>query len=1123
MKTNIKNRKKQLLALSLSLLMASSVAGLAACTSDSSTSTSSSSSSSTTTEKDTGIITNASFKTFNTNDGKNLIGKTVTGWTRSTISNLTSTSASGIISTKTEDWDNLTGSKVVDPDKLTVEQAKAQWDNMSAKDRILFMEAWEDAHPDDKIEKELDFITEYNVDSDDLPTCENPGTAPGAEDDNVLMLHNAYDWNNYKQIGTAQKFTSSSTVTVKAGTAASVSVWVNTKDLMTSNSYGEPQPAVDKGAFISITHSVGGSSMNPVQINNINTDGEWQQYTFYLNSTAYADTTFTVVFGLGQGSSDDRWGHVSGYAFFDEIECEIITREEFADAEVDQSFNFEHSKEERVIDNYATPVDTLAIDYFGAFSAQENYLDSFTADAFKVTTETGKHGDVYTAADVEDINVYPGLGLSTEDVITAVFNNAEAMKDVDNKLLQQVYADYFEGKDFLKDQGKNEQILMLMSPSGVAYTADTNDNVFQVPAGEFMAISFFVKTSDMNGVTGAGVTLHHGNNKYSLTNLDTSDITPVEIGDNEDVYTGWQQCLFYVKNATESAQDFRLSFSFGPTTVIGLTKSSFYTGFAAFAGFETLSMSEAQFASAQSGTFSTIVTLNDEVETSSSSTNGFDTAATVPTDAIESGFADPRNYRGVYTNNVLLGGTESAIHEHPSAGLLNKDYADAEKYQEILTAIGGEGATWKDVFGNATQPLVIYNEKAQENAYGYLGATKTFSASNYATVSLRMKVSAGATANVYLIDMDNLDKDALTYNSTLSIGSKIVYWYNDDGDVCTMDPSDEHYDKDRHVALKLQDNGLYTVNAKWEGYKAEYEGKYFANLKNYEEDEAGNKLIAKDGVSYDYNDKHIHDGNDGIAYYYKNGKYYAYSNYTTEVSDFSDLAISTRYTAENSRDLSFTIVGTEANEANWITVTFYIHTGNVAKNYRLEIWSGARDNSVKNGEGSYIIIDANNPNNLDATSFADNMKDRNAEGDFDTFDSVFSFYDNAKFLRYDETLDKNDVGNSYDNYLSSSKTAGTAYLKYITDTVLELYADYQYAEDSVSVDPAEDVETDDNHDHSEETETNPWLLGSSIVIAAVLLFAVASLIIRKVVKAQRRKKGFAELSKKDKKENSDKE
>ena len=150
------------------------------------------------------------------------------------------------------------------------------------------------------------------------------------------------------------------------------------------------------------------------------------------------------------------------------------------------------------------------------------------------------------------------------------------------------------------------------------------------------------------------------------------------------------------------------------------------------------------------------------------------------------------------------------------------------------------------------------------------------------------------------------------------------------------------------------------------------------------------------------------------------------------------------------------------------------------------------------------MFDAYKPADVDATSFANLIKERK-DADATYFESVYLFYDTDKFLRYDETSDKNEVGNSYESYLSSAYTKNVAYLAYEGENVYETYVDYALSE----IEVAADVEESDDEDASDEDETsdeptNVWLLASSIAIAGVLLLAVASLIIRKVVKNRRK-------------------
>jgi len=698
----------------------------------------------------------------------------------------------------------------------------------------------------------------------------------------------------------------------------------------------------------------------------------------------------------------------------------------------------------------------------------------------------------------------------TNDIKGALKTGAEIKAMTDNKYAQTVYNNY------LGESEDNTEMFVFLSASGAAYTTEVKttgqDYLVKLPAEEkYMALSFFVKTSNLSGFTGANVTVVDGDNKTSISSIDTSAVEGVNLvgadgkTTKEDIHDGWQQCFIFLSNDTDEEQEFYLELTFGPTAVKDTAESAYYPGFVAFKDFQVYpNLSKEAYECATSGTYTSVVTLTEESEEAAGD-NGFDSPMGVPSDAIENGYAFPQNYRGVYSGDGLVNGVGSSSVNTPekdlSTGLLNKEHA--ANYTAILETLGGTGATWDSVFGsNVTQPLVIYNHNhvAQEKAYGYIGKTTNLAANTYTTISMRVKTSAGAKASIYLIDTD--DK---TRASTLTIGANATYWYDDEGNICVSDPSKSTFNEKKDIAFKLQPNGLYKVNEKWSGAANADKNAYYANLSAYtEKDEAGNLLVAENGVSYDYTDKWLNDGNDGIAYYNKDGKFYADSAHTVVVKNLADVAeLPVRTTAQAAKALQYTEIDTNGE---WATVTFYIHTGDLAKNYRLEVWNGTRDGSVKNGANSYVMFDAYKPADVDATSFANLIKERQDLG-ADYFESVYSFYDTDKFLRYDETADKNEVGNSYESYLSSAYTKNVAYLAYQdeSENVYETYVDYALSE----IEVAADVEESDDEDASDEDETsdeptNVWLLASSISIAAVLLLAVASLIIRKVVKNRRK-------------------
>ncbi len=1160
------SKYKKLLALCLSVFtVTSAFATLSACNTTSSDDDDTTNEEVTTTEKDDSVITNGSFE-YNSKGDTTLIVTSPSGWTRSTNSATSgsassSQSASGIVDTTASVWDDLTQSAIFktlgkQPEDLTVAEAEANWSKMSKYDKLKFFEAYEDADSDNDVD-ELSFYDAdtdaFNIDAEDipLPSDGNPGThykegdEGYGEESNVLMIHNQYTDNR----GTAQKYTSSTTVTVPAGAAAEVSVWVKTSDLQFKHTSGTTMDALgNRGAYIGITHTVGGNTLDQFMVKNINTKNdqgvnEWVEYNFYLQGSSYADSTFTMVLGLGLTGGTDTFEYVNGYAFFDDIKCEILTADEYevpantprVTLEADgtaKTFKADVAKTTET-PNGAKGVTAFEID----LQPSEEFAPlTLTAADFKTgITEEVKGSSTLVSANGEKLTdgekeVYGDFNLDVSFDKFGYFSDfaaiqAEAEKK-DPANAEKYANSYFKAvydKNFADSTVDFKNVLLLMSKDGAAYTSKLSKE-FTVAAGERIAVSFFLKTSDIAGFTGAGITLHDGENCTSFDSLDTSGSAAVDINDeNKDIYDGWQQCFFFVENDTETDKTFTLSFTYGKTVVYGTTKADYYPGFAAFANFTTLPMTEEEYKCASTGTYAKTVSLvagEDEEKTGAE----FDAVATVPSGAIETGLADPKNYKGVVGGSkyVSVSGTDGTVNSSEYAGLLNKEYIEEYEKTEWL-----KNLNLAELFGNATQPLLIYNNDAQ--AYGFIGTKQTVAADSYQAVSVRVKVSAGATAYVYLVDATNVNDQKV-----LSVSQKVSYWYDADGNVCEEDPSKN--EKKSNIAFKLQSNGLYTANAQWD--KAESYKGYYANLANYEKDASGNLIVAEGGVSYNYNEKWENAGNDGIAFYYNKAdqKYYAYLEngvYKTEVKDLATVVNSenktiARYKTDdgkistNEGNAFVKIVGTAETAADWQTVTFYIHTGSVEKNYRLEVWSGSRDGQELSATGSYVLFDSNNPGTLDETTYTSLVEELEDEATR-KFSDTFSFYDSDKFLRYDADIDENEVGNSYTSYVSSSYSEGVAYLEVSKNDVYQKFLNYSIADTTVTADVEEDDEQTEEENTATVSETNIFLLISSLAIAGVLLLAVVSLIVRKVFLKRRGKKSYVvKPEKKAKKERKQK-
>lgn len=1197
MKNSYSKSKKNFLALLLSVLMVTSCAAVSACGKSNNTTDSSSSSTeedTSTSVNDTGLVKNANFKTADTKDGLNPIITSVTGWSRSVDSEAgytahTSQSQSGILDTSETAWKDLIRSNA--NVEVSVAEAKAQWKNWSVGDKLAYYEYWKEQNPSlkSKIATELkDFYQAFNIDGEDIPSI-NPGThyaADEKEDDadpdtNVLMIHNQNpaisSTSTTKTLGSAQKFTSSSTVTVPAGAAAEFSVWVKTAELQSSSTSGETQDAIAKGAYIRVTHSVGGKSLDAFEVKNINTENlnpnnennGWVQYSFYLTASSYTDTTFTLVLGLGQGTKEERSEQVNGYAFFDDIECEIVSLKDSYDAAA--TVEFTTAKEDKIFNADAAEwkdARSFALDFHGGIdnTTKTDILDNI--DASKITATTGKYKgeDGYTSVE-GDSKVLPTLnngGFDSTNDLKEVFTLSQ-IKSSTNKYLSQVYTDYLaneDGKAWLKD---DQKMLVLLSAQGVAYTAKDaltfdflkDDNTY----ADYMLVSFFVKTSDINGFTGAGITLDDNGTKTSFTSIDTTTLAPVKVGDDEDYFDGWQQVFFFVENqyaedaAGNKSGSFTLTFNLGLTDITGATEDSFYPSFAAFTGFNVYHMSEEEYTAAKTSTYAKKVTVTGKDADEETGNAGFDSASEIPTNSkttLETGFANLQNYSGVYSDSYYVNqpnGEEinldkTKTNTYANAGLLNRDYfVGTEEHESYfdpsvdgsISALLASQTTettaenvWNTVIGNdVSQPLVIWNDKNMQNAYGFIGKSKSVAANSYAVVSVRVK-AVNASAYVYLIDMDDT-----TYSSTLSIGSNLVYWYDKDGNICTGDPAENSTQK----AFLLQSNGLYKANDKWTGYNSLTEKTLpYANLEAYEEVN-GNLVVAKGGAAHSYSEKDA-DGNVIAFYGDGNGNYYADKAKTVKVLNLADVTKASendeskplpyRYLANANKQLMATVgnsVTTEDPLGKWVTVTFYIHTGDLAKNYRLEVWSGSRelgDNAVVNNstdtKASYVMFDMNNPGSADS-NFSALIEEKKDVAGATSFESIFSYNDSASFLAYDKSLDSEKVGNLYED--TTARTAGVAYLAFTENGSQTVFADYQYSEIKITakavVDEEEDTKPEeDTHDH--ENETNAAMLFSSIAIALVLVFAIASIIARKAIKSYRKKHGVKAKAPKAKKE-----
>ena len=1120
-------RRNKLLSLFLTAFFLSAAAGtFTACSGETETTEVDQSEISSSQTADNSRIKNGGFES-DTEKASAPIVTSPKSWSKS--SQVSSKTASGIIDTKAEAWDSLTKTGNVSPANET--EAAEKWADMNAYDRLQYIKNWKEANSGKDVD-DLEFYTDqYNISADDIPDADvNPGThyaeneAGADKNTKVLMIHNAVS--STSSIGAAQYYTSSSTVTLAPGTAAKFSVWVKTAKLTYGSDFEADQ---GRGAYIAVSQTVGGKSKEQVQVKNINTEnvnpsGEnngWVKYEFYVKGSNYASSTFTLVLGLGQGTSSNQFGCVNGYAFFDDIECSVIKASEYDSFTSGATDIKQATDTEYEFDTYDECKDVFkyAINLSSALSAA-TFADLGITDACvqKIDAKNNKF-DGETASDKTGIFTKSALdaGIGTES----------------NEYFKTVWQSDFATFPF----NDSNELLVLFSASKTAYEAKSTTNL-SVPANSSRLYSVWVKTSKIvSGNTGAGISITEKANASDtdgdvsplLSSLDSTTGAKTDVDGSagakeENIFAGWQQCTLLIENNTDVEKYFSFTFTFGATSEEA-EKSAYGAGYAAFTQPQTMNLTskEAEFFS--TGTYAAEYSFNEDDKDAGAA--AFDTrAADEDKNKIETEFARLSSYNGVnggssWVNKNNQDKELNKVDTYEFAGLVNKSYASAYAATYAAeTALADYFANPASLFGDVEEPLMIYNKEANKS-YGYIAKSSTsISADSYKTISVKIKTSPGAKASVYLIDSDVADKTAFVFNTP-----KVAYWYDKTGNVCAKDPTESSFKRDTDTAFFLDKRGLYVANTSWTGYdEATMKDKVFANLSAYGKDAYGNLVVADGGVSYNYDSTVWNNqGVDGVAYYYEDGTYYAYSDDTVPVTDLLTLVTAGKLTprsltTDSQGEIALSAENVDTN-GEWITYTFYLHTGNEAKNYRLEVWSGVRNGESGNAAESYVMFAADKRADLTSDTWSSNVNEtvKKAKGtlseeEFKKSENVryyaFSFLDSAKYLRYDSTLDKEEVGNSYTSYDSTSAdyAEGVAYLKYTEDNGdCRVYVDYSRTEVSVTEDTEDDSSTDTDDTSSETGGMNVWLLASSILLAAILLLAIVSIAIRRIVKKKGRK------------------
>ncbi len=225
-----------------------------------------------------------------------------------------------------------------------------------------------------------------------------------------------------------------------------------------------------------------------------------------------------------------------------------------------------------------------------------------------------------------------------------------------------------------------------------------------------------------------------------------------------------------------------------------------------------------------------------------------------------------------------------------------------------------------------------------------------------------------------------------------------------------------------------------------------------------------------------------------------------FADFTVNTDIIPDVAEGTAY-AKESNKLFLTVDKNMMNTEGWATVDFYIATGATAKDYRLEIWNGARNGSA-NSQG-FVVIDAINIQSDNAFSLTNRWADS------------FSYSESPLF-----NVNRNDANNklSLIAYKQELLEVEKEFNKEYPAQAISYYPGYVWAKnnnmimavyssiDPVVTNPYDAITEEEETETGCAKQTDPatfWLSFSSIVLGVVLVLAVLILFIKNLRRSRK--------------------
>ncbi|MDE6275216.1 MAG: hypothetical protein K2M75_01615 [Clostridia bacterium] len=467
------------------------------------------------------------------------------------------------------------------------------------------------------------------------------------------------------------------------------------------------------------------------------TNGQWQQFSFYVAANQFRASTLKLELWLGYGGSNDKDTHAVGVALFD-----LTTIEEITKANYDGATDSATAKKIDLLTSYEN-MEPVNLDDFAVQNP-----DDLNAELAKRSTFKTIDTDSFTADNYFKEN--PNKPVDTDN--TTVLNSK--VLAINNFAPTATTLSTLTIKDDVIDTGK----------------------LIDIEPNKAYAISMYVKTKDIESSKGMTISLLRFNEKYrfsegnkkgqdfaeafssvsSFSNLNTENLEDVK-GFND--YT---LITFYVLG--EQIEKARLAISISIGSGDGKDYSALAMGYGFVSSMYVEKIPFSQYSSASSSTTVNTVALADTTATGEISSNGYfknaDISATY--NLYNKDILDEKTVLAL-PNNWTISSSSSLKLETPfdnMAGILNLKSASDEQLDAL-------GVDKNDFYGDAASaftvdkhPTVLAIKKTDElNKLGFTSNSISLSSNSYYGFMVYAKGAVGSEYSIILKTATASDED----------------------------------------------------------------------------------------------------------------------------------------------------------------------------------------------------------------------------------------------------------------------------------------------------------------------------------------------------------------------------